>query len=106
VRHTGTLILLPLSARFSTTSDPGNTITPIGGAARRGVVPFREPGALVPGPVWLEGDLHDLPILGLATGNALGSLETAPVERKHVGMLGASPAVRRPDAGVLISTRI
>ena len=55
----------------------------------------------MPGPVWLEGDLHDFPMLGLASGDALGSLETGPVERNHVGILGASPVVRRPDAGAV-----
>jgi hypothetical protein len=32
----------------------------------------------VPGPVWLGGDLHDFPILGLASRDSLGSLETGP----------------------------
>jgi hypothetical protein len=40
-------------------------------------------------------------MLGLASGDALGSLETGAVERNHVGILGASPVVRRPDAGAV-----
>jgi hypothetical protein len=57
----------------------------------------------VPGAIWLEADLPDFPILGLTSADALGSFETGPAERNHVGMLGASPVVCRPDAGVIVA---
>lgn len=52
----------------------------------------------MPGPVGFEGDLRDFPILGLASGNALGSLETGTVEQNHVRRLVAAPVERRPVA--------
>jgi hypothetical protein len=44
--HTGLPILRALSARFSTISDPGNTITPIGGAASVRLFFLKNPASL------------------------------------------------------------
>ncbi len=101
--HSAIPILRALSARFSTISGPENTITPTGRASNIASLRRHQRRVLVPGPVWLEGDLRDLPILGLASGDALGSLETDAVERNHVGMPVASPLVRRPDAGAVVA---
>jgi hypothetical protein len=82
-------------------AEPRKTMTATGSASSIASLRRHQRRVLVPGPVWLEGDLHDFPMLGLASGDALGSLGTGAVERNHVGMPVASPVVRRPDAGAV-----
>jgi hypothetical protein len=53
----------------------------------REVIPFEEPRVLVPGPVWLEGDLPDFPILGLAAAVRSVILRPAPLSGAMSGWL-------------------
>src|SRR3546814_2724335 len=53
-------------------------------------------------PVGLEGDLHDLAVVGPAGGDALGAARAATVQQHHVGMLGVDLVERGPDALVIV----
>jgi hypothetical protein len=67
------------------------------------IVALEGSGAAVAGPVGLEDDLWHLAIIGPAGGDALGAARAAAVQQYHVGMLGADPVERLPDAGVVVA---